>query len=337
MSGLDKGAGVGDYGTPEQQIPPTGFGPGVYWESCMTMNDHWGYNKHDQDWKSSSTLVRNLIDCASKGGNYLLNVGPTSEGLIPDASIERLRDIGRWMNANGEAIYDTEASPFRNLPWGRCTQKADGQDTILYLHVFDWPADGKLLVPGLRSKPKSAALLVSSQKLGVKGTGVGVELKVPATVPDSISSTIVLRINGKPKVDEFRITPGANGVFVLNANDAKLSGNRICVETMDDKANIGYWSEASEWPQWPIVINRPGNYEISAELSGEAANEFTVEVDGQKLATTFSGTASFHDYTVKTLGSLKLSAGNHTLALHPLPGKWQPMNLRYIKLNPKPI
>ena len=95
MNGMDKGAErIGDYGTPEQEIPPTGFGPGVDWESCMTMNNHWGYNKADQNWKSTQTLIRNLIDCASKGGNYLLNVGPTSQGLIPGPSVERLAQIG---------------------------------------------------------------------------------------------------------------------------------------------------------------------------------------------------------------------------------------------------
>ena len=211
MTGMDKGAGVGDYGTPEQQIPDTGFGPGVYWESCMTMNDHWGYNKHDQAWKSTSTLIRNLIDCASKGGNYLLNVGPTAEGLIPDPSIERLRAIGQWMDANGESIYDTQASPFSNLTWGRCTQKSAGQETVLYLHVFDWPADGKLLVPGLRNQPDSATLLVSHETVGVQLTGKGVELKLPATAPDPVSSTVVLRFSSKPVVDALRIPPAGDG------------------------------------------------------------------------------------------------------------------------------
>ena len=151
--GMAETGAVGDYGTPEQTIPPSGFGPGVDWESCMTMNDHWGYNKYDQHWKSAQTLVRNLIDCSSKGGNYLLNVGPTAEGLIPDASLERLAGIGDWMQVNSEAIYGTSASPFpRRLPWGRCTQKQSGGVTTLYRHVFDWPADGQLLVPGLKSK-----------------------------------------------------------------------------------------------------------------------------------------------------------------------------------------
>jgi alpha-L-fucosidase len=130
---------VGDYGTPEQEIPATGFGSGVYWESCMTMNETWGFKKSDLNWKSTTQLVRNLIDCASKGGNYLLNVGPTGEGLIPEASVQRLAEIGRWMKANGEAIYQTSASPFPKLPFdGRCTAKANK----LFLHVFTWPSDG---------------------------------------------------------------------------------------------------------------------------------------------------------------------------------------------------
>lgn len=335
MTGMDKGAGVGDYGTPEQQIPSTGFGPGVYWESCMTMNDHWGYNKNDDYWKSTNALIRNLIDCASKGGNYLLNVGPTSAGLIPDASIERLRAIGQWMKANGESIYGTQASPFRKVAWGRCTQKIEDKETILYLHVFDWPADGRLLVPGLRSKPKLAALLVGGEKLGIEKTSEGIELKLPAVAPDSSSSTIVLHISGKPKIDEFRVAPNSNGNLKLDATNASLFGNRLCVESMDDQADLGYWSEPGDFAQWPIHISRSGEYQITAELSGQATNRFTVEVDDRKLAASFAGTTSFHEYTLNTLGELKLSAGNHTLTVRPLPDKWQPMNLRCINLTLK--
>ena len=336
MTGMDKGAGVGDYGTPEQEIPATGFGSGVYWESCMTMNDHWGYNKHDQHWKSARALVHNLIDCASKGGNYLLNVGPTSEGLIPDPSIERLRAIGQWTKANGESIYGTQASPFKKLPWGRCTQRADGDGTILYLHVFDWPSDGKLMVPGLRNEPGSAALLASGKKLGARKTAEGVELEVPAAEPDALSSTIVLRLSGKPEVAvaESHISPAANGSVVLDAADAELSGTSLQVESMDGKADIGYWREPGEWAQWAFQLGRAGEYEITTELSGEAAVEFTLDVDGQKLNAAFPGTGSYHEYVVKTLGTLNLSAGKHTLAVCPNAGKWQPMNLRYVRLAP---
>jgi alpha-L-fucosidase len=202
MDGMNKDArAVGDYGTPEQRIPPTGFGPGVYWESCMTMNNTWGYRKDDHNWKSVETLVRNLIDCASKGGNYLLNVGPTAEGLIPQPSVERLAAIGRWMKANGQAIYGTKASPFETLDWGRCTQKPWGiGKTRLYLHVFHWPTNGQLVVPPLANKPLRALLLATGQKLRFKKDGDRIVLTVPATAPDPIATVIALDIEGEPLV-----------------------------------------------------------------------------------------------------------------------------------------
>ncbi|MDW8308503.1 MAG: alpha-L-fucosidase [Verrucomicrobiales bacterium] len=220
MDGMDKeGRGVGDYGTPEQRIPPTGFGPGVYWESCMTMNDTWGYRKDDHNWKSVETLVRNLIDCASKGGNYLLNVGPTAEGLIPQPSVERLAAIGRWMQANSEAIYGTRASPFEKLDWGRCTQKPHGIGTTrLYLHVFDWPADGRLVVPPLANKPLRAALLATGQKLRVKKTGNQIVITVPKEAPDKIATVIALDIQGEPLVPK----PGAALPESSTQRDARM-------------------------------------------------------------------------------------------------------------------
>jgi alpha-L-fucosidase len=203
MEGLSKGDQeyVGDFGTPEQQIPATGL-PGVDWESCMTMNDTWGYKSYDDNWKSTETLIRNLIDIASKGGNYLLNVGPTAEGLIPPQSVERLRGIGRWMQVNGASIYGTQASPFASTPWGRCTRKATADGTNLYLHVFQWPADRKLPVPGLQNRVQRAYLLADDDKqdLAVDASDQGVMVQLPASAPDPVCSVVVLETAGELKI-----------------------------------------------------------------------------------------------------------------------------------------
>lgn len=192
MEGLNKTDReyAGDFGTPEQQIPASGL-PGVDWESCMTMNDTWGFKHYDDNWKSSEKLIRNLIDIVSKGGNYLLNVGPTGEGRIPAASVQRLADMGRWMKVNGEAIYGTGPMPFTEpLPWGRATRK-DGK---LYLHVFDWPADGTIRLPQLHGKIAAARLLAGGARVAVTEGADGVTIKLPAKAPDPIASVVALDV-----------------------------------------------------------------------------------------------------------------------------------------------
>jgi alpha-L-fucosidase len=193
-------AKAGDFDTPEQEIPATGL-PGVDWETCMTMNDTWGYRTDDKNWKSTKELVRQLIDAASKGGNYLLNVGPTAEGEIPAASVERLQGMGKWLATNGEAIYGAAASPFKKLDWARCTQKPGK----LFLHVFDWPR-GELKLPGLKNKVDRAYLLADAkenakaQLLEVTPSADGVTMKLPEKAPDPIASVVVLEIEGPANI-----------------------------------------------------------------------------------------------------------------------------------------
>ena len=193
MEGLNKDDQeyAGDFGTPEQQIPPGGV-RGVDWESCMTMNETWGFKSYDNQWKSVETLVRNVIDTASKGGNYLLNVGPTAEGVIPQPSIERLAGIGKWMKVNGDAIYATTASPFSTqLAWGRATAKPGK----LYLHVFDWPANGTLTVPGYTDRVARAYLMANPKvDLTTKPSAGGLLIQVSSPAPDPIATVIVLEI-----------------------------------------------------------------------------------------------------------------------------------------------
>ena len=183
----------GDFVTPEQHIPATGM-PGVDWETCMTLNTTWGYSEHDHAWKSDETLIRNLVDIASKGGNYLLNIGPKGDGSVPAESVASLKAIGAWMKVNQASIYGTTASPFAALDWGRCTKKVTGDETTLYLHVFNWPQDGKLIVPGLRSPISSATLLATGAALETKSNADSQTITLPAKAPSPISSTIVVKV-----------------------------------------------------------------------------------------------------------------------------------------------
>jgi alpha-L-fucosidase len=187
---------VGDFGTPEGEIPPTGL-PGTDWETCMTFNGSWGYRTDDTNWKSTEEVVRQLIEAVSKGGNYLLNVGPTADGEIPHACVERLQGVGKWMEVNGEAIYGTTASPFKTLPWGRSTQKPGR----IYLHVFEWPK-GELVVPDLKSKVEKAYLLADHEQTSLEVTSKdnGVVIRLPEKAPDTIASVVVLTVAGPIEV-----------------------------------------------------------------------------------------------------------------------------------------
>jgi alpha-L-fucosidase len=182
-----------DYGTPEQKIP--GARPTNSFEVCMTLNKYWGYNKNDDDWKPAKVVIRILADIAGKGGNYLLNVGPTSQGILPPEAVRVLGEVGQWMKVNDESIYGTIASPLDVAPaWGRITQKGN----TLYLHVFEWPQDGKLTVSGINATAKRAFLLASKgQKLTFEQTNPQeIQIAVPAAAPDPLDSVIALNCSG---------------------------------------------------------------------------------------------------------------------------------------------
>lgn len=190
------GAGMGgDLETPEQYIPATGF-PGRNWEVCMTMNGHWGYNAYDDRWKSTKELTQKLIDIASKGGNFLLNVGPNQYGVIPEVCQVTLKEMGEWLKLNGESIYGTTASPFAYLNWGRATRK----NQKIYLHIFDWPSNKKLVVPFSNKVIRAYLLADKNTNLKITNTGGNNIIELPNYAPDKIASVVVLEFQGAPDV-----------------------------------------------------------------------------------------------------------------------------------------
>jgi len=328
----------GDTETPEQFIPATGYPGGRDWETCMTMNDTWGYKSYDHNWKSSTDLIRNLIDIASKGGNYLLNVGPTNLGEIPGPSVERLKAVGAWMKGNSKAIYATTPSPFKKLAWGRCTTKVRDDDATLYLHVFDWPTDGKLLVPGLKSEVLAASLLADGRRLATTVTADGVTISVPTKAPDAISSTVVLRVKGTIQVvnpEPPELVQAADHTFAFKPSDAILHGDEIQVEGEGANENIGFWTNSADWLQWQFRAVTPGKYKLTAEVASPGSPSIAVKLASQSREVSIPQTGSYSQYKVLDLGTFEIArVGKVELTIRPVATGWVPFNLRTLKLTP---
>lgn len=284
MAGMTSGGFVGDFGTPEQEIPATGL-PGVDWETCMTMNRNWGYNSNDRDFKSRRELIQKLSDIASKGGNFLLNIGPRADGTFPEESVERLAQMGAWMDAYGPAVHGTSAGPFPSLPFGRCTQKREGSNTTLYFHVFDWPGNGQLNIGGLGNDIVGAGVLAGpggrslDRPLTFEQKNGSVTLSgLPPTAPDADCSVVRVTVKGTPIVYEsptFDMSPAefvntTNVAFVTKSHDLAV---RYTLDGTDPAADSLRYERP--WAIRETTRVRAATFHGSMRVSGVTEKIFT--------------------------------------------------------------
>jgi alpha-L-fucosidase len=185
----------GDFSTPEQEI--TAEKSGRAWETCMTLNDSWGYQRADDNWKSSRQVVRNLIDCVRDGGNYLLNIGPRPDGSIPEESVRILSEVGQWMQRNGESVYQSDLCQPRQSTYAGFTRKGN----TLYMHVYFWPGD-YIAIAGLKTQVKSSRFLATGQKIDFQQDRFRVRFTgLPSTASDTPVTTIAIECESEPIQD----------------------------------------------------------------------------------------------------------------------------------------
>ncbi|HEY1877648.1 MAG TPA: alpha-L-fucosidase, partial [Rhizomicrobium sp.] len=201
---------AGDFSTPEQTIKAESGGRA--WESCMTLNDSWGFQRADDNWKTPRTVIRNLITCARDGGNYLLNIGPEPDGSIPPESARILSQVGEWMKSGGQTIYGADPCQVSRSTYANFTRRGN----TLYMHVHFWPGTD-VSISGLKQKVLSAKILKTGQSVSVSQDGFRTHITgLPATAPDSPVTTIVLECDGAPvqDTDYVRINKPRAGVGI---------------------------------------------------------------------------------------------------------------------------
>jgi alpha-L-fucosidase len=304
-----------DFGTPEQTTP--GMDLGYDWEACWTINHSWGFKKADTKWKSTQELVEKLSDIVSKGGNLLLNVGPKPDGAFPEASIEQLREMGQWMQLAGEGIYGSDSSKIPQPSWGRLTQKRQS----LYLHVFDWPADGKLLLEGVKLKATRASLLgATEQALRVTSGEAHVEIILPAQKPGGLVPMIRLDFEGEVEaIREADQLALKEGDLRLTAHEATIRGKGpLRVEGKDQ--HLGYWVSNDNLAQWEFEnVSQDAVYdvEIVYALDPEYAGaEFLLSCGASSVSATVPATKGWNDYQTLKAGRLSVpGVGRTTVSL----------------------
>jgi alpha-L-fucosidase len=281
-----------DYRCAENRMPK-GNAPAADWELCRTMNGTWGFRKEPTNWISARDLLRELVMTASMGGNYLLNVGPDADGRFPPQAMERLEAIGAWLAAFGDSVYGTRAFRLPEQQWkGVATLKPASDGTCkVFLHLFDWPANGTLDVAGLAEKPASTRLLGGSAELTTEG-GHGL-WTIRGLPPDPVHpdvSVVELTFAEQPQTTKPPTAAQSGGSWLLAAASATLSngGLRLGRAPDDPSLAIRDWKGPDATASWRVSAPKALGVSVTLDISAPALKtdlNGTVQVAGRDAGT----------------------------------------------------
>ena len=287
------------------------------WEAVPTTNESYGYNKLDKSHKTPMHFVRLLASAAAKGGNILLNVGPDGSGAWDAKDVAIFNGIGKWMQVNSASIYSTTRNPLPLQSWGEITQKAD----TLYLHVFEWPKDGKLTVGGLNANVKKAFFLADPKKKPLSTKQINATdfvISLPKQMPDSLSTVIKLEVKGKleNKTLQLLSTTNKNQLLVF---DAKAPGKGFSYgDGKRDREFATNWKSKEQYLQWEFRTDNAVVFDLKLAYNTADKNqngEVVLEIDDKKFPLSYTATKSLDTNIQLPVGSVTLNKGNHTMKL----------------------
>ncbi len=308
---------LGDY----QDLTDNGMPPGgldEYWETPQTLNTTWGYSKFDQQWKSPANVIQRLVEIVSKGGNYLLNIGPMADGTVPSPSVQTLEKVGAWMQQNGDSIYGTSACPLPAAPWGRCTVKSGK----LYLHVFSWPGDAALRLSSFHTPVTGAYLLAQPNvKLQFAKENDGIRVSLPARSQDPIDTVVVVELGAPLQVDPPVITQGSDSPFELDYSNAVTAGHAVKRFNRAGKFHISKWTGPNDTVAWHLLVSQTGRYKATIRYSARGAwanRPYLVTIGTQSLKGVVGATGEGYQYKTFDLGYVEIAKpGEYTLTIRP--------------------
>jgi alpha-L-fucosidase len=330
------GYGLGDYlSKGDMEVAPRNL-PGL-WETCDTTNDSWAYAWYDQNWKDQKEILHRLVSTVGRGGTYLLNVGPDGSGRIPAQATKYLLQAGTWIQRYPQVVYSAGPSPWDHAqPWGDVTTSGN----TLNLVVFDWPAQGRLMLPGLQTEIAAAGVVSDGKLLPVswKKRGTWTELQLPPTPPDHPASVIAVKLRAAPQVDQ---TLGVHPNFPTSLLIEFAEVKDAIKEEIRWMEKFGEWKAANQvsaWKPngravWTVNVAEAGDYRLDLKYKGEGRLVWRIETDeGLTLQNQQNSSPIYQSHTFGLL-TFK-TPGQHTLAVSLVDGSRDKASLQAIRLSP---